>query len=101
MLKAILELPDYNPTDPACSKEALIAQEAALTAAEEAAKEAQLAYQLARVMHVEAQRAVNDAIRGMKAQLRTLPADDPQALHLAKWIRKLERDRSKLKVQAA
>ncbi|MEI7772982.1 MAG: hypothetical protein WCI67_23530 [Chloroflexales bacterium] len=74
---------------------------AAEQAAKQAAEQAQLAYELARVVQLEATRAVNEAIRNMKAHLLTLPPDTPQAKYLRKWIRKLEQNSAVQKVLVA
>jgi hypothetical protein len=107
-LRAIEELPDYQPSNQAHSTPMLRQMEATLTAAEEAVEQARLAYERAqrayaqaRLVERETARGFRDLMRAAKTQVLAQYGEDSYAVQAIGWTRKSDRKRPVRRVSAA
>jgi hypothetical protein len=107
-LRAIEELPDYQPSNQAHSTPMLRQMETTLTAAEEAVEQARLAYERAqrayaqaRLVERETARGFRDLMRAAKTQVLAQYGEDSYAVQAIGWTRKSDRKRPVRRVSAA
>jgi hypothetical protein len=87
ILRALEQLADYNPTDPALSIESLQAAEAAMLAAQEAAERARQALERA---HAAQQAAMQSLLRGLRrsgASVVVQCGDGGHTVQAIAWMR--------------